>query len=411
MKTMAHVGPILAALKKHKAGAILIALQIALTLAISTNALCIIQDRVARVDRPTGMVESNLLTIRGDRIGRSAQELRPLIDADLHALRQLPGVEAATEMSSFPLGEDSWPEGIRLDPAARDRIARSELYFVDEQALPVVGARLVAGRMFTADDIRAMDEETMAWPAQAILTKALADKVYPDGSALGKPFYIGNNSPTPTTIIGIVDHLQASWSRADSYDYMDHATLLPATLTRSSTTYLLRVRPGDMERIMQEAPAALASLDRMRVFQGIHTFEDVREEVYRSDRGMATLMGAISLTLLLITAAGIFGLTSFWVEQRRKQIGIRRALGATRADIVQYFLTENLLIAVGGIALGGVLAVGLNVLLMGSFELNRISLAVIVAGMAILLAVGQAAVLVPAVRGSRVPPVEAIRSA
>lgn len=231
------------------------------------------------------------------------------------------------------------------------------------------------------------------------------------GSALGKPFYIGNNSPTPTTIIGIVDHLQASWSRADSYDYMDHATLLPATLTRSSTIYLLRVRPGDMERIMREAPAALASLDRMRVFQGIHPFEDVREEVYRSDRGMATLMGAISLTLLLITAAGIFGLTSFWVEQRRRQIGIRRALGATRADIVQYFLAENLLIAVGGIALGGMLAVGLNVLLMGSFELNRISLAVIAAGMAILLAVGQVAVLVPAVRGSRVPPVEAIRAA
>ncbi len=77
---------------------------------------------------------------------------------------------------------------------------------------------------------------------------------------------------------------------------------------------------------------------------GVQTFADIRAIAYNSDRGMAILMSAISTILLIITGAGIVGLTSFWVGQRRKQIGVRRALGATRHDILSYFLTENLLI-------------------------------------------------------------------
>nr|AAK17129.1 putative membrane transporter protein 2 [Lysobacter lactamgenus] len=409
---MRQVAPILAALRKHKAGAVLIGLQIALTLAVTCNALCIIHNRVLRMDRPTGLIENDLLTIRSDRVGVDPQQLRPLIDADLLALRRLPGVEDASEVNSFPLGEDSWPEGIRLDPGAKERIARTELYFVDDHALAALGTRLIAGRNFSADEIRTTDENNIDWPPQAIITKALADKVYPDGSALGKPFYIGNNSPAPTTVIGIVDHLEASWSGADSYGYMDNATLLPMRLNRVNSTYLIRSKPGQLDAVSRSAPAALVELDRMRVFpeQGVRTFATVREQVYKSDRGMATLMGAISLVLLAITAAGIFGLTSFWVGQRRKQIGVRRALGATRGDIMGYFLTENLLIGVGGVALGTAMAIGLNTWLMTHFELTRLSPTYVVAGAAALLVLGQIAVLGPALRASRVSPVEAIRS-
>jgi putative ABC transport system permease protein len=410
MTIMRQVTPILAALKKHKAGAILIGLQIALTLAVTSNAVSIIESRIARMDRPTGLIENDLLAIRNDRVGADPKALRQLIDADLMTLRRLPGVESVAETNSFPLGGGSWPEGIRLDPAAQDRLARSELFFVDQYALDAMGAKLIAGRNFREEDIVTTDMDNINWPAQAIITKALADKVYPDGSALGKPFYIGNNSPSPTTVIGIVDHLQASWSRADSYEYMDHATLLPMRLTRSDTTYLIRTKPGQLDDVSRSGPDALVALDRMRVFQGVDSYQSIREEVYESDRGMATLMGAISVVLLMVTAAGIFGLTSFWVGQRRKQIGVRRALGATQADILSYFLTENLLIAIGGVVLGTVLAIGLNLWLMSAFELMRLSPIHIGAGVLTLLVLGQIAVLGPALRASRVSPVESIRS-
>jgi len=114
--------------------------------------------------------------------------------------------------------------------------------------------------------------------------------------------------------------------------------------------------------------------------------------------------------LLAITAAGIVGLTSFWVGQRRKQIGVRRALGARRGDILNYFLTENFLISVGGVMVGTVLAVGINLWMMARFEMARLSLAYVIDGVIILLLLGQLATLAPALRASRVSPVEATRS-
>jgi putative ABC transport system permease protein len=114
--------------------------------------------------------------------------------------------------------------------------------------------------------------------------------------------------------------------------------------------------------------------------------------------------------LLVITAAGIVGLTSFWVGQRRKQIGVRRALGARQRDILSYFLTENLLISVCGVALGLVLAVSMNLWLVFRLGSQPISLSYLAAGALLLVLLGQGAVLAPAVKASRVPPVEATRS-
>jgi putative ABC transport system permease protein len=125
---------------------------------------------------------------------------------------------------------------------------------------------------------------------------------------------------------------------------------------------------------------------------------------------MAILMGVVCLVLLAITAAGIVGLTSFWVGQRRKQIGVRRALGAKRSDILSYFMTENLLIGIAGVVVGALLAIGMNLWLVTQFEMARLSLTYVAAGVIVLLLLGQGAVLAPAMRAARVPPVEATRS-
>ena len=164
---------------------------------------------------------------------------------------------------------------------------------------------------------------------------------------------------------------------------------------------------------MREAPKALYAQSRLRIIDakdGIQNYATIRHKVYDSDRGMAILMGIICAVLLAITAAGIVGLTSFWVGQRRKQIGVRRALGATRMDILHYFMTENFLISCGGAIVGTLLAVAINLWLVTRFEMHRLSLAYLVAGVVILLLLGQGAVLAPAMRASRVPPVEATRS-
>jgi putative ABC transport system permease protein len=140
------------------------------------------------------------------------------------------------------------------------------------------------------------------------------------------------------------------------------------------------------------------------------TLGDLRHRYFRNDRAMAGMLVGVIAALLLVTALGIVGLASFWVAQRRKQIGVRRALGATRSDILRYFQTENFLIVSFGIGLGMVLAFGLNLALMSHYELPRLPLYYLPIGALSLWVLGQLAVLAPALRAAAVPPVVATRS-
>ena len=121
-------------------------------------------------------------------------------------------------------------------------------------------------------------------------------------------------------------------------------------------------------------------------------------------------MSILSGLLLLATAGGIVGLSSFWVSQRRKQIGIRRSLGATTGDILRYFHAENFLIVSGGIVLGAALAVIANLRLMHLYELPHMPSYVPVLGALLLWLLGQLAVCGPARYAAKVPPVVAIRT-
>ncbi|KQX97115.1 peptide ABC transporter permease [Rhodanobacter sp. Root480] len=408
-----QIKPILAAMRHHKAGTVLIALQIALTLAIVCNALFIIQQRIERMARPSGVDETNLFVIRSDWADKSdPQRIDAQMRADLIALRQLGSVQDAAPINSFPLLGSGWDNFIKLQPDQVKMTTDSAIFFSDEHALATLGTRLIAGRNFTASEAGAQQPRDAMHAAQVIISKDLAHRLYPDGSALGKTIYV-TMGRTPSTVIGITDTLQAHMTGSWAGPYAYNAVLVPAQLLNDYTYYLVRARPGQLDAAMRDAPKALFAQSRMRIIDhkdGVMTFAQVRQRAYGPDRGMAILMAIISAVLLAITAAGIVGLTSFWVGQRRKQIGVRRALGATRRDILNYFLTENLLIGIGGVMVGAVLAIGINVWMVSQFEMARLSLAYVAAGVVALLVLGQGAVLAPALRASHVSPVEATRS-
>ncbi len=114
--------------------------------------------------------------------------------------------------------------------------------------------------------------------------------------------------------------------------------------------------------------------------------------------------------LLAVTVFGIVGLTMYWVGQRRRYIGMRRALGARRIDILRYFHTENLLIAGGGVLLGIVLGLASNLWLTSHLQLGRMSVAYICVGAVFIMAISQASVFFPALRAAAISPLEAIRA-
>ena len=414
--------PILAALRRHKAGVVLIALQIALTLAIVCNAIFIIGQRIQRIQRPTGMDETNLFMVTQLWVGAptgddqaSTDKLDAMLRTDIATLRNLPDVEAASTVNSIPLINSSWTNGIGLKPKQEHSTANAAFYFGDEQALHTMGLQLIAGRAFTAADVEHRGFRDKDYPPIIIVTKALADKLFPNGDAVGKSVYVSDNT-SPSTIVGVVARLQVPSVQSWANSFVWNSVLEPVRLNSYFSRYLVRAKPGRLQAAMKEARDALFAANPMRVIDdsaehnGIRTFADLRANAYKADRGMAILMGVICVILLAVTGAGIVGLTSFWVGQRHKQIGVRRALGARKIDILRYFQTENLLIAGGGAIGGIVLAVGLNLWLMQRYEMDRMPVLYVLAGVAVVLALGQAAVFAPARRAANVPPVVATRT-
>jgi putative ABC transport system permease protein len=242
------------------------------------------------------------------------------------------------------------------------------------------------------------------------VTKALADKLFPQG-AVGKVMYLDGSS-TPTTIIGVVERLQVPGTGSWTNGFVWNSTLEPIRLNANFSRYAIRTKPGRLEAVMKAVTPVLYGVNPLRVLDddSVKSFADIRADAYRADVGMAVLMGVVCLILIGVTAAGIVGLTSFWVGQRHRQIGVRRALGARKVDILHYFQAENLLIAGIGAVIGVLLAVGLNLWLMHHYEMDRLPVLYVIAGVAAVLLLGQAAVFAPARRASNVPPVVATRS-
>lgn len=407
-----QIKPILSALRRHKAGTFLIAMQIALTLAIVCNALFIIHQRIAHLSEPTGIDEPNIFVIKSEWVGHpDSPRVDAMIREDLQVLRQVPGVQNVTPSNSYPLRGGGWDDSVKLKPDQLQDSSGATIYFADQNFIDTLGLKLIAGRNFRADEIGHMDMRYKLAPPVVIVTKALAQKLFPGEDAVGKTIYLIGG---PGTIVGVVDLLQAQSVERWASDFAYRSVIIPERLNISlGSFYIVRARPGQLDSAMHAAVKALFAQNPRRVINdddGVLSFSEVRSRAYESDRGMAILMGVISVVLLAVTAAGIVGLTSFWVGQRRKQIGVRRALGATRQDILRYFMTENLLISSGGALFGVLLAIAMNLWMVTRFEMHRLSLTYLVIGAVMLLLLGQGAVLAPALRASRVPPVEATRS-
>jgi putative ABC transport system permease protein len=407
------IKPILVALRRHKAGTLLIAVQIALTLAIVCNALFIIHQRLSNLSQASGVDEASVFVIRNQwAVDRPTPQVDAQVRADLLALRQLPGVRDAAPASGYPLQGGGWDNLVTMTADQIEPTTDAAVYTGDEHLLDTLGSRLVAGRNFRADEVVPQGAQETIIPPVVIVSKALADRLFPDGSALGKSFYA--MGATPSTIVGIVDQLHRQGTDQWSNIYAGQVLIWPLRAADArGNFYIVRAKPGQLAAAMREAPKALYAQDRMRIIDprdGIKDYAQIRQRAFDGDRGMAILMGIVSVVLLAITAAGIVGLTSFWVGQRRKQIGVRRALGATRGDILRYFLTENLLIGAGGVAVGSVLALAINVWMVSQFAMARISMLYVVSAVIVLLLLGQGAVLAPAMRAAKVSPVEATRS-
>lgn len=403
-----HIRPILTTLRRHKTAAALIVLEIALTCAIVCNALFLISERIEKIGRPSGIAERELLEVRLGGVGAQVN-VAARTREDLAALRGVPGVKGAVTLNQLPFRNNSWNTGLSLTPDQARPTLNAAQYFASEGTLDTLGLTLAAGRDFQGDEYRDLeqvlgDEDAEGRGSSVILNRAVADRLFPGGDAVGKTLYSGD---MPLRVVGIVKELARPFNRGSDTGF---SIIRPLRVGYDTGFYVLRTTdPSRREEVLKGAVAALERVDASRIVRARVTYEDLRRNYFATDRAMVGLLITVCVALLVVTALGIVGLASFWVQQRSRQIGIRRALGATCGQILRYFQTENFLLATAGILLGMLAAYAINLALMNRYELPRLPLVYLPVGALLLWLLGQIAVFGPARRAAAMPPAVATR--
>ncbi len=407
-----EIRPILSALMRNRTGALLVALQIAITLAVLCNAAFIVQQRLVKMDRPSGYDEDNLVTVQVVNMDRKDKAAGAAsIAADLRALSSMPGVVAVSATASLPLSNSGfgWAYGRTAAPDDPD-VASASLILADERALETFGFQLAAGRWFRPEEIISVAdfaEFGATGPAGVVITQALADELFPDGEALGSAIYDAA-SQRPATVVGIVERAQGYFVNNPGVDRTAFTPILLAA--GEALYYVVRTRPGERAAVQRDVESVLLEVDPRRILRDVQAFGDIRAAAYQNDRAMTITLLAVIVLLVAVTVLGIFGLMSFNVNRRRKQIGTRRALGARRIDVVRHFLLESWIVTTAGAIAGLVLAVGLSVWLVNTFELPKLDWRYLPVGVVVLWVVGQLAAYGPARRASGIEPATATRS-
>ncbi|MGN6479565.1 ABC transporter permease [Luteibacter sp.] len=399
--------PILASLRHHRLATLLIVLQIALACAVMCNACSLIAARWHAMQLVSGVDESSLGALY--LTGYEPQQANDLNARMLEGLRRIPGVTSVNIVNTVPFGPQAGTVGVTLDPAGKRFGGVVDFYLGTPGTLEAMGVKVIEGRAPTAEEYRVV-EDFVPHEAGVLVTRSLANHLWPGDSPLGKEFWIDHFH---YRVIGVLQRLAIAVPGSRGAESSDWSVYAPALAgPRFAGTYMLRAAPTDLPGVMHKAREAVASLapDAVLTRETSLSIPELRTLRFANDKAMMGILFGIIIALLLVTALGIVGLASFWVARRRKQIGIRRAIGATRRDILHYFQLENFLIVSMGIVAGGVLAYGISIGLMMYSEVPLLPPSYFAAGAVVLWSLGQLAVLGPALRAAAVPPVAATRA-
>ncbi len=410
-----EIKPIFSALMRSKTGPILVAIQVALSLAILANALHIVSVRQAVAARPTGIAnEEQVFSISVKALNPGGHEQQIATQkAEAAALRAVPGVTSVANTNQITLSRSGNYNSVAASREQERTNANPTMYVTSDSLVKTWGLKLIDGRDFLPQDVLEIDEKTSKeFPGVALITKTLGQKVWPDAASfVGKKMYYGTGAEArEVTVIGVIDTLETPSAAMGAEGEM--STMVPArTSGASRTLYTVRAEPGQRDRVIKDAEEALRKLHHGQVVLYSKTQSEQRVNRYKADYALAWMLITVSVLLMMVTASGIVGMASLWVTQRRKQIGVRRALGARKFDILRYFVTENLMITTTGIVGGLLGALGLNQLLVSKLELARLPAEYMVVGAAAFWALGIAAVYGPAWRAASISPALATRSA
>ena len=398
--------PILSAMFRNKTGAILVGLQIAITLAVVANAVFIIMQRAEKIGRPPGIDSDNLIFVQSYGYGPNYNH-RETVRRDLDLMRSLPGVVAASALFGIPMsgGGAQSNYGLVPDPDKANIVAN--YYEMDEQGVAALGVKLLSGRAFTEQEVQFNPNRNHSdFVPSVIVTQDLGRAFFGDESPLGKTIYDGYGRAS-AQVVGVIDNMIGSWV---DFDDPSRVIFVPRISSGPVARYAVRAEPGRRDALIAEIERKLAAEDISRAITSVRPHTYFVRNSYRADTRMVAYLSVIAALMVAITALGIVGLASFHVNVRTKQIGTRRAVGARKVDIIRYFMLENWVLTTGGVIAGAIMAFAFGHWLSAAYALPRLQPIYVAAGIVLLWILGQLAVFVPARRAAAIPPAIATRT-
>jgi predicted permease len=342
-------------------------------------------------------------------VGGITESARPAL---LHAIAQQPSIAAVATAWPAPMDR-----GASIDASAGDTTLEVGCKLVSPEYFDLLGISLRRGRLFGP-------EERGIAAGVVVVSEAIAQRFWPKDDALGQTIRIGGPSDRPArpddgprlsgqlfTVIGVVRNVR---SALKMFDFTYSGIYLPATPEHAKAALVLRVH-GDPETARRTLLDALTKADpALGEITTMRTMARLESTVLEVAFWMAVILGGLALVL---TVSGLFSVLSYLVEQRRTEIGVRMALGATSRDIVMLVLSQSMRPIVAGVLAGGCLAVAVAMVLLAMPGAEMIGAAVrafdplaYAASLALIVATCLVAALVPARRAASIDPMATLRA-
>lgn len=405
-----HLGPMLRSMHHHKGAFSLLVLEVAFGFVLLSHTLVGARYYLRLHQRPTGLPHDELLiATRRFAQPRAITTAREVLRGDLAALATA-GIAAAAIDPAPLTGSTGFPAALSVDDAPGTAGARLVMHAWPVRATDafakVQGTRLIAGRTFTGTDSLAGSEPAADLPP-ALISRSVATALFGDPArALGH--VVAGGTWHRARVVGVVQDFNQRGS------WMPHATaqivVAAAPVTEHDVVYTLRATKDGRDAVAARARQILDARDDAA---STVTVAPVRLETTRFaqlSRGATVVLLWTGFLVVAVALAGSLALASFSVTERRRQIGIRRALGARRGEIIGYFLIENLMLTAIGLAIGLTMALVLNQLLRRIMTELVLSVDAIVVSVAIFTLTGLLSALVPARRAAAIPPWAATRT-
>jgi putative ABC transport system permease protein len=395
-------GPIFRSLRHNKTRFVLIVLEIAFTLAIVANCVNMILAERHEMLKLSGFDDEHLVQVQSRRFNPfpDANATVASAERDVRALQSVPGVRAAANTYFLP-----WQGGGSSNAfhVAGGPVFQAQEYSASTGIFDTLGVQVVEGRGLQPSDYP--DPGANATSYNVVISRAFERLIFKGGHGLGQTF-TDNDGSTSYHVVGIIDHFYNpyGWPIGDFVVFgPDYAA------SRSGGSGFLVRTSGPVRDVVPLLEKALLTTSADRIID-MKTITEVKDGYFANGRLVVQGMTAVILLVVFVTGIGILGLTSLSVTERTRQIGTRRALGATRRDILVHFLLENWMVTTVGLALGVVFAYALNFLLVSHVSDAKMDWRLIAIGILLLWVNGIAATLFPALRATAVSPAIATRS-